>query len=86
MCSVTGFEVSLLTTGTCTIRATQPGDMAYNAATTLNRSFSVTKAPQTITIPNPGPQSMSTPTVVLTPTATSGLPVTLSSQSATIAR
>jgi len=44
----------------------------------------VTKAPQTITIPDPGPQSMLVTTVVLTPFASSGLPVTLSSQTTTV--
>ncbi len=84
VCSVSGFEISLLVTGTCTIRATQPGDAVYAAATAVTRSFTVVKAAQTITIPDPGPQSMSVPTVVLNPSASSGLTVTLTSTSAAV--
>ncbi len=79
VCLVSGFDISLLATGTCTIRATQAGDVIYAAAPAVNRSFTVSKASQTITIPDPGPQSMLVRTVVLSPYASSGLPVTLSS-------
>ncbi len=67
VCTVSGFSITLLTAGTCSITATQPGDAVYKAANPVTRSFSVTKAPQTITIPDPGPQSMHAPTVTLNP-------------------
>src|SRR6476620_9860893 len=54
VCTVSGFSINLLTTGTCTITATQPGNSVYLAATAVARSFTVSKAPQTITLPNPG--------------------------------
>ncbi|HEX7345831.1 MAG TPA: fibronectin type III domain-containing protein, partial [Candidatus Limnocylindrales bacterium] len=84
VCTVNGFQVTLLVAGTCTLTAAQPGDSVYLAATSITRSFNVTKAPQTITIPNPGPQSLLVRTVVLTPYASSGLPVTLASTSTSV--
>ena len=85
VCTVSpGFSITLLTAGTCTITATQPGTTVYKAATAVARSFNVTKAPQTITFPNPGPQTMTVPTVVLSPWASSNLPVTLASTTTTI--
>ncbi len=44
VCSVTGTSVSLLTTGTCTIRADQPGDANWNPAPQVPQSFAVTQA------------------------------------------
>ena len=84
VCTVSGFQVSLLAAGNCSLTASQAGTTVYKAASPVSRTFSVTKAPQTITIPNPGPRSLTAPTVVLAPSATSGLTVTLTSQSTTI--
>ena len=78
VCTVSGFSITLLTAGTCSITATQPGNAVYAANPVIARSFKVTKAPQTITIPDPGPQSMHVPTVRPNPSASSGLTVTLS--------
>ncbi len=50
----------------------------------MTRTFNVTKAPQTITIPDPGPQSLGVHTVVLAPSASSNLTVTLASQTASV--
>jgi hypothetical protein len=84
ICTVSGFVVTLHVQGTCTLTATQPGDNVYLAATAVTRSFNVTKAAQTITLPNPGPQSLQNPSVVLSPSASSGLPVTLTSGSVNV--
>ena len=84
VCTISGFQVTLLATGTCTLSARQPGNAVYAAAPVVNRSFTVTKAPQTITLPNPGPQSMLVPIVVLSPWASSNLAVTLSSTTSTV--
>lgn len=43
VCSVSGPTVTLLTVGTCTIQATQPGNAAYSAATAVNQSFAVSQ-------------------------------------------
>ena len=79
VCTVSGLQVTLLAAGTCTLTATQAGNAIYAAAPAITRSFAVAKATQTITIPDPGPQSMLVSTVVLSPYASSGLPVTLAS-------
>ena len=42
VCSVTGSTVSLLAAGTCTLTASQAGNSNYDAATNVERSFSVT--------------------------------------------
>jgi hypothetical protein len=78
VCTVSGSSVTLLAAGTCTLTASQPGNNVYLAATAVTRSFTVSKASQTITLPNPGTQSLQNPTVVLNPSASSGLTVTLS--------
>ena len=84
VCTVNGFDITLLAAGSCSITASQPGDQRYKAAPVVVRAFTVSKASQAITVPDPGPQSMTVPTVVLTPFASSGLPVTLASQTTTI--
>lgn len=83
VCTVSGVQVTLVATGTCTLTASQPGNTVYAAASSVRRSFTVSKAPQSITFPDPGPQSMVVPTVVLSPWASSNLPVTLSSTTTT---
>jgi hypothetical protein len=47
ICTVSGNMVSLVASGTCTIRASQAGDTTYTAAPNVDQSFSVTVA-QTI--------------------------------------
>jgi hypothetical protein len=49
VCTVAGSSVTLLTTGTCTIEADQPGDANIAAAPQVQRSFSVTPATLSVT-------------------------------------
>jgi hypothetical protein len=84
VCTVDGFVVTLLTTGTCRLTASQSGDTVYRPANSITRSFTIAKAPQTITLPSPGPQSLAVGSVELSPSASSGLPVTLTSQTASV--
>ena len=80
VCTASGTTITLLALGTCSISATQPGNANYRAATTVTRTFTVVdQVTQTIVLPNPGPQSMLVPTVLASPWASSGLPVTLTS-------
>ncbi|RZJ96848.1 MAG: hypothetical protein EON88_05515, partial [Brevundimonas sp.] len=44
ICTVSGTSLTLLQTGTCTIRAEQAGDASYAAAAPVSRSFAVTPA------------------------------------------
>ena len=49
VCTVSGTSLTLLQTGTCTIRAEQPGDTTWAAAPSVSRSFTVTPAHLVIT-------------------------------------
>ncbi|MFI5912145.1 fibronectin type III domain-containing protein [Dactylosporangium sp. NPDC051541] len=44
VCTVSGTTVTLVSAGTCTIAADQPGDATYGAAPTVSRSFTVDPA------------------------------------------
>ena len=46
VCTVTGSTVHIVTAGTCTLNANQPGDSAYSAATQVQQSFIVNKTNQ----------------------------------------
>jgi hypothetical protein len=50
--SVLGNTLTITGAGTVTVRASQPGDANWNAAATVDRSFTVAKAPLTITADN----------------------------------
>ena len=70
--------VHLTGAGSCTITASQAGDSNYNPAVNVAQSFSIGKANQTITfapIPN---KTFGDPNFIVSPTASSGLPVSLS--------
>ena len=53
-CTVSGTTVHLVGAGSCTITASQPGNAAYNAASEIAQSFSITRAatPAQCTVPN----------------------------------
>ncbi|HMK12954.1 MAG TPA: hypothetical protein VK461_15290, partial [Acidimicrobiales bacterium] len=79
VCSIAGTSVTLWSPGTCTLRGDQPGDGTYNPAPTATRSFTVSKANQSITFVSPGKQKLAASPVVVSPTASSGLPVAVTS-------
>ena len=78
VCSVSGVKASFIAVGTCTIQATQPGNSSYTAAKSVNQSFPVNGANQTITFPLVGAQTVGA-TLTLPATASSGLPVSYTS-------
>jgi|GEM_PF-2619400 len=49
VCAVSGNTVTLVSTGTCTIRASQAGNGNYNAAANVGQTFTVTQASQNLT-------------------------------------
>jgi hypothetical protein len=49
-CTVTGNSVHITGAGSCTITASQPGDTNYNAASTVDQTFSIGKAATTTTV------------------------------------
>lgn len=81
---VTGTTVSLLTPGTCTINATQAGNATYNPAPDRPRSFTVSLASQTITFPGISNKTMVQSPVTANPTASSGLPVTVTTSTSAV--
>ena len=48
ICTVSGITVTIVTAGTCTLTASQVGDVSYNAATPVNQSVIISKADQTV--------------------------------------
>jgi len=79
ICTVVGTQATFISTGTCTIQATQPGNTAWAAATPVSQSFTVNGEAQTITFANPGAQIVGTP-LTLSATASSGLAVSFASE------
>ena len=71
-----GATIDLVAAGTCTVRAVQPGDGTYGAIA-VSRSFTVSKVAQTISFPAPPATAPLQPPFTVTATASSGLPVTL---------
>ncbi len=74
-------QTNLLTitgTGLVTVQANQTGDDVYDTAAPVTRSFTVNKAPQAITFATVPEQDISSATLALTASASSGLPVTYS--------
>jgi hypothetical protein len=55
VCTVSSAMVTVLVPGTCTIQATQAGNITYAAAASVPESFTVTKATPAITWPQPAP-------------------------------
>jgi Bacterial Ig-like domain (group 3)/Beta-propeller repeat len=79
VCRVNDNWVTLLIAGMCTIRASQPGSASYSAALSVDQSFTVTPAGQTLLFPQPAMQALSHPQFLPGATASSGLPVTFTS-------
>jgi Beta-propeller repeat len=80
VCTVSGVNITLVTTGTCSITASQPGNTTYAAAPSITQTFSIFKS-QTITFGTPSNQTMRSAPVALSATATSGLAVAFASNS-----
>jgi len=84
VCTVSGSTVTLVTTGTCTIQATQAGNTNYAAAAPVNQRFQVTQASQTITfgaLPN---QVLGAAPFTVSATAGSGLAVSFASRTTSV--
>lgn len=78
ICTVSGSTVTLLSTGTCTIQATQAGNASFNPAPSVAQSFAVKstqKSDQTITFAKPADKQLGDLPFALSATASSGLPV-----------
>jgi uncharacterized repeat protein (TIGR02543 family) len=74
-----GATIALLKSGTCTIRAAQAGNAGYDPAPSVDRSFTVSKAAQTITFAPLANKTLAQSPLTLSATATSGLAVIFTS-------
>ena len=87
VCSVSGSTVTLLTTGTCTIEASQAGTANIFEAAPVSVSFTVLAGDQTIEFPNPGTKNTSDFTgsgLGLSAAASSKLAVSFSSSTSNV--
>src|SRR6185312_9534190 len=84
ICTVSVATVTLLTTGTCSITASQAGNGTYAAATTVTQTFTVTLEPQTITFGPINTILLTATPPALSATASSGLAVSFASTTSTI--
>jgi hypothetical protein len=84
VCVVSGASVTLLSTGICSITASQSGDSAYLAAAPVTQTFTVTAEAQTITFGALSNQTLGSTAPALSATAGSGLVVTFISNSAAV--
>lgn len=81
-CTVSGSTVTLIAVGTCTIAADQFGDATYQAAARVTQSFGISAAliAQSISFPPIVQQTLGNAPFTVSAAATSGLPVTIGSQ------
>jgi hypothetical protein len=74
-CTVSGTIIIIAHAGACTVRASQPGNANYNAATDVIQQFSIAKANQSINFSVPAGKSYGDPPFRINADATSGLSV-----------
>jgi hypothetical protein len=79
ICTVTGFVITAVASGTCSITASQSGNATYAAATDVVRTFTISLAAQSITFDTPQGMTVGGAAQVIATTATSSLTVTLTS-------
>jgi len=80
VCTVSGFTLTMVSAGTCTVVANQAGNATYAPAAAISRSITLTKVAQTITFAPPAALLSTAFPYTLTATASSGLvPVITSS-------
>ena len=71
-----GSTITLVTSGTCTVKADQGGNSIFDPAPSVTQSFSVTKGAQAITFGTLSDKSIVQSPVIVSATSTSLLPVT----------
>lgn len=76
VCTVSGFVVTFVSIGNCSLTASQAGNSTYSAATNVVRTFAITN-PQTITFGQPQDELLSAASITVAPTASSALTVAL---------
>ena len=84
VCTVSGTTVTILTSGTCSITASQAGNSAWAAATSVTQTFTVAGKSQTITFGPLAKEVLGTTPPALVATASSGLAVVFTSNSTAV--
>ena len=84
VCTVSGSTASLLIAGTCVVDVAQAGNSIYAAAPTVAQSFAVHLVAQKMTFPAITQTPFALTKITLVATATSGLPVTITSITPTV--
>jgi uncharacterized protein (TIGR03437 family) len=84
VCTVSGMSVTLVSLGTCTIQASQPGNANYAAALSVTQSFMVTQGSQTITFAAIATTPFAPGPMALNATASSGLAVTYATTTSSV--
>jgi hypothetical protein len=85
VCTVLGTSVTVISVGTCSITASQTGNADFVAAAPVTDLITIKLLSQSITFPNPGPQTYSAAgTFALGATASSGLTVAYASNSTNV--
>ena len=82
VCIASGFYVQIVGGGTCTLTYQSEANTSYLASDLYKVSFEVTRDPQTMTFTLPATGNISTKTLALAATASSGASVTYSTTSA----
>ncbi|MEK7991664.1 MAG: Ig-like domain repeat protein, partial [Thiotrichaceae bacterium] len=78
-CSNSGATITLTSSGTCIVTASQDGDNNYQPAIDVSQTFSIAKANQTISVFDPIDSALTDSTASLTATTSSGLTASFSS-------
>jgi len=79
-----GWTVTIVGGGTCSLTASQTGNFSYRAAAPVTQTFTVNKATQTIQFPGIANHTLGDPDFGMILAASSGLPVTLASNTASV--
>ena len=77
VCTVSGSTVTIVAAGTCSVTANQAGDATYTPASPQTQSFTVTPASQSISLSTLDSVAFISPPLSVSATASSGLPVTI---------
>jgi len=77
-CTIATTTVTITGAGSCTITASQAGNVNYNAASNVQQTFAIAKANQTITFNALADKTSSDPPFTVSATASSGLTVSFS--------
>ena len=84
VCTVSGNTLTLVSTGTCAITASQTGSATYGPAPPITQSFTITQASQTISFPQPAALPVGSGPTALAATTSSGLLVSFASTTPTV--